>query len=778
MMGEFRLVDVISKGEVSDIWQAFHAPSSNPVHIVTVDKRSDPSCYDQQRVQDLERIVMTVDHPNILKYHKILQNNSNFGAIMEFPKGICLREYLLRRGESKRLSEKEARGYFLQILSALDYLHRNFNIVYRNLNLKTVYIDSNGQVKLGDFLICSKGPYIKPTTSSGSYHFFAPESWLEEGKRICPATDIWNLGVILYVMTCGCYPFDGNQEFDIFLSVKKGRFAIPNFLSDECATLIKAMLHPNPEQRPSIASINSGFFTWVQQAQTNRRSPVLTPQSRMRSSFMHGLETIQEEDEEVSPISPVLPRQFGDMNLGNTEQQHRESHPMGIPPGAGLPFGYHHPFGYSNTPNSSPTIQFSRSTPNPSNIIIPPEENWHVNPQRSTRKRPSTDSDMQNIVQNYNQSLETKQQLGVEKASLSIPVGHEASRPKQRRMSCDSIFQSKEVINLLELQASSESQVPISDQRSIPKPTSPFMNPAMEMRFSHGVSSAPQSPKKPRRKRSSSIDSNVQTGKSSTPPPSKVSPTIPYRNASEEANLSPNSGLGDFNNIFKHLPSFGQAEPTPPAPSPPPKRTSRSHSAPKPVVPKAITMHAQAQARAYAQAHAYSQAQANAKANAQANAQAQASAQAQAQASAQANAHYFPRPISPGNTGRVATFPTRVQPRQETVRSYKEERHQAEDIDLARNQQQVRDLLQLPDSTTLLNWNSPPTNNKPASIYGPQPHLSPHELELKNGIASAPDTTLITPDLEAELAAYDLDFTGLFDSSGNVDDWINEMVMK
>ena len=53
-------------------------------------------------------------------------------------------------------------------------------------------------------------------------------------------------------MTCGCYPFMGKHELDIFLNVKRGRFAMPKYLSEDLASLIRVMLDPNPSERPTL----------------------------------------------------------------------------------------------------------------------------------------------------------------------------------------------------------------------------------------------------------------------------------------------------------------------------------------------------------------------------------------------------------------------------------------------------------------------------------------------------------------------------------------------
>ena len=111
---------------------------------------------------------------------------------MEYPKGENFVDFLLKKHE-KRLSESEARGYFIQILSLIEYLHNN-NIVHRNLNLRNVFVDQE-QLQVGDLLLCTKiKPIYKPHSDASAYHFYAPEIWLEEGHPIESGADIWALG--------------------------------------------------------------------------------------------------------------------------------------------------------------------------------------------------------------------------------------------------------------------------------------------------------------------------------------------------------------------------------------------------------------------------------------------------------------------------------------------------------------------------------------------------------------------------------------------------------
>lgn len=253
-MDKFKVTQSVLKGDIADVWEGIHLSSQTPVHIVTFEKKGHTPI-DSERFAELTKKLPEINHPNLLKYHRIVQSEKSIGIIMEHPGGGTLRDYLLKRPD-RRIDEEEARHFFKQIVNVVEYLFVH-NICHRNLNLKNIFINqSKNELKVGDFLLCSKiGPIYKPNSSTSSYHFYAPEIWLEDGSSVGHSADIWSLGVLLYVMVCGSYPFIGRHEFDIFLSVKRGDFIIPSRVSPNCANLMKAMLNPNLEQRPTLSQI-------------------------------------------------------------------------------------------------------------------------------------------------------------------------------------------------------------------------------------------------------------------------------------------------------------------------------------------------------------------------------------------------------------------------------------------------------------------------------------------------------------------------------------------
>ena len=108
------------------------------------------------------------------------------------------------------MGEELARYYFLQLLSALEYLHCDQKIIHRDLKLENILIDSNFNLKVCDFTLAktiAEGSIVGVFyTNAGTERYMAPE--INENKPYKGSTtDIFATGVILFVMVTGVMPF-------------------------------------------------------------------------------------------------------------------------------------------------------------------------------------------------------------------------------------------------------------------------------------------------------------------------------------------------------------------------------------------------------------------------------------------------------------------------------------------------------------------------------------------------------------------------------------------
>lgn len=111
---------------------------------------------------------------------------------------------------------------------------------------------SDGEVKFIDFGLAKQTAKAnqKLHTVAGTPYFISPEVLNGNYGKEC---DIWSLGVVLFLMITGKYPFDGNSRAEVFGKIQKGQFAFPESLqrkvTPECLDLVKRMLTVDRHKR-------------------------------------------------------------------------------------------------------------------------------------------------------------------------------------------------------------------------------------------------------------------------------------------------------------------------------------------------------------------------------------------------------------------------------------------------------------------------------------------------------------------------------------------------
>ncbi|CAI6345622.1 unnamed protein product [Macrosiphum euphorbiae] len=197
-------------------------------------------------------------HPHIIKLYQVISTPTDIFMIMEYVSGGELFDYIVKHG---KLKEFEARRFFQQIISGVDYCHRHM-IVHRDLKPENLLLDHNLHVKIADFGLSNMmmdGEFLR--TSCGSPNYAAPE--VISGKLYAgPEVDIWSCGVILYALLCGSLPFDDEHVPTLFRKIKSGIFPIPDYLNKSVVSLLCHMLQVDPMKRASIEDIKK--HEWFQ----------------------------------------------------------------------------------------------------------------------------------------------------------------------------------------------------------------------------------------------------------------------------------------------------------------------------------------------------------------------------------------------------------------------------------------------------------------------------------------------------------------------------------
>ena len=147
-------------------------------------------------------------------------------VVMEYLAGGELYEYW-KRFKHRQMPEREVAEIMLQLASALDYCH-NSRIIHRDIKFQNVILleqvdelpttktaPSKVHVKIADFgIFGSNRGTIAERHNAGSIKYMAPEV-LQGDNASDPKIDIWSLGILMYAMITGEYPFDGESREQI-----------------------------------------------------------------------------------------------------------------------------------------------------------------------------------------------------------------------------------------------------------------------------------------------------------------------------------------------------------------------------------------------------------------------------------------------------------------------------------------------------------------------------------------------------------------------------------
>ena len=198
-------------------------------------------------------VLEILDHPSIVKLYEVIDAGKQLHLAMEYIGGCSLHSYLKRR-PNRKLEESEVRRIFKQILKGIEYSHSK-NITHRDIKLENILLDEQNNVKIIDFGFATCFSHEKKVKLfCGTPSYMAPEI-VNRIEYSGPPADVWALGVLLYVLLCGTYPFKGQVDKELYKKIQYGQFTVPSSISQGARSLISRILRLNPDKRPSVTDI-------------------------------------------------------------------------------------------------------------------------------------------------------------------------------------------------------------------------------------------------------------------------------------------------------------------------------------------------------------------------------------------------------------------------------------------------------------------------------------------------------------------------------------------
>jgi serine/threonine protein kinase len=202
-----------------------------------------------------------MDHPFISKLFDVIETDQFAYLVMEYAERGTILRYVNEYG---RLPEVQARRYFSQLLSALEYLHDVRKVAHRDLKAENVLLDRHSNIRVIDFglsnTFCEN---VGLGTACGSPAYAAPE--MVQGKTYTKSVDIWSSGVLLYAMVVGHLPFDDENATRLLQKIAYSEPMYPAYMSPQLLDLLNKLLIKNPDERITIPRIKS--HPWFSQSE-------------------------------------------------------------------------------------------------------------------------------------------------------------------------------------------------------------------------------------------------------------------------------------------------------------------------------------------------------------------------------------------------------------------------------------------------------------------------------------------------------------------------------
>ncbi|XP_069544841.1 testis-specific serine/threonine-protein kinase 1-like [Brachyistius frenatus] len=289
----------LGEGGFGKVVKAYSTYVKKSVAVKIISFKKITLTYKEKFLPHERQIIRSLIHPNIIRTYDIFESRmGTVYMVMELCEKGDLSQYIAVRGA---VPETSSCRLFKQLCRGVQYLHDR-DVAHRDLKCENLLLDLHFDLKVCDFgfsktLTYEAGQMVLSETYCGTSSYAAPEL-----LRNCPynpkVSDVWSMGVVLYMMLYASRPFNTSNNRRMVKMQMKHNINFPNVppVSCEVKELIRSILHPAVEQRTTISSILKS--SWILQEASDEVST-----SNAGSREMGAPDEKVKEDEQLSESS-------------------------------------------------------------------------------------------------------------------------------------------------------------------------------------------------------------------------------------------------------------------------------------------------------------------------------------------------------------------------------------------------------------------------------------------------------------------------------------------
>jgi len=243
----------IGQGAYAVVRIGLHKPTNRKVALKIYKKYKLEEPNRRKSVKREIKLMEKMKHPNIIQLYEIIDTHKYVILVMEYIGGGSLHGYLKSK-PNRRVEENDAKRIVKQIVEGLKYCHTRC-ITHRDIKLENLLLDENNNIKIIDYGFSTCIPNDKKIKIfCGTPSYMAPEI-VQKTEYCGPPADIWALGVLMFTILSGSFPYRGATDEELYSKINKADYnlkdEVKQSLSSDALDLLSRLFSIKADDRPS-----------------------------------------------------------------------------------------------------------------------------------------------------------------------------------------------------------------------------------------------------------------------------------------------------------------------------------------------------------------------------------------------------------------------------------------------------------------------------------------------------------------------------------------------
>jgi serine/threonine-protein kinase len=251
-LGAYQLLEKLGEGGMGAVFKARQVALDRLVALKILPERLSGNAEFVSRFELESRAAAKIDHPNVVRAIDAGKASGKYYFAMEFVEGASIEDIL---EECRVIPEEKAIGIMIQAARGLESAWKR-KLIHRDIKPDNILITEDGVAKIADLGLAREIDTVdtrltQDGAAMGTPHYISPEQ--ARGEEVDIRTDIYALGVTLYRMVTGEFPFSGKDPVSIIMArfheTPRAANELRDDVSDELAQVIATMMAPDRELR-------------------------------------------------------------------------------------------------------------------------------------------------------------------------------------------------------------------------------------------------------------------------------------------------------------------------------------------------------------------------------------------------------------------------------------------------------------------------------------------------------------------------------------------------